>query len=207
MRAETTAIVFQGLQRDFCAPGGRLYGLLEREITTRGVVPKLLSVLHRARGAGVRCYFVPIEFSPDYREIARAQGILGAIRDAGALARGSEGALPIPELEPLLGGVTTVSAKRGLCAFGTTPLDEMLRGTGVDTVVVCGLLTNVCVETTARSAYDLGYEVVMLAEATATKTPEEQAASEQHAFPLLGRTLTIDEFFAELGAGAPATAA
>ena len=63
------------------------------------------------------------------------------------------------------------------------------------------------VETTARSAYDLGYEVVMLAEATATKTPEEQAASEQHAFPLLGRTLTIDEFFAELGAGAPATTA
>jgi ureidoacrylate peracid hydrolase len=198
VRAETTAIVFQGLQRDFCAPGGRLYPLLEREIVSRGVVPKLLTLIERAREAGVRCYFVPIEFSPDYREIARAQGILGAIRDAGALTRGSPGARPIPELEPLLGAVTTVTAKRGLCAFGTTPLDEILRSTRVNTVAVCGLLTNVCVETTARSAYDLGYEVITLAEATATKTPEEQAASEQHAFPLLGRTLTIDAFFAGL---------
>jgi nicotinamidase-related amidase len=202
MTPDGTAIVFQGLQRDFCAPEGRLYPLLAEQIVARGVIPKLLDLFARAWEARIPVYFVPIAFSPDYREVARAQGILGAIRDAGALARGTPGAEPIVELEPFLDRMTIVPAKRGLCGFGTTPLHEMLTARGIRTVAVCGLLTNVCVETTARSAYDLGYEVVTLAEVTATKTAQEQAASEQFAFPLLGRTLTVDALFAELAAGA-----
>ena len=198
MRPETTAIVFQGMQRDFCAPGGKLHDLLQEQLASRNVVALLLHLLDRASRLGVQAFFVPIEFTPDHRELRGAQGILGAIRDAGALVRNTDGARILPEFEPWLDRITVVPSKRGLCAFGTTPLDSLLKAQGIASVAVCGLLTNVCVETTARSAFDLGYEVILLAEVTATKTVEEQLASERYAFPLLGRVMTVDDFLTEL---------
>lgn len=61
-------------------------------------------------------------------------------------------------------------------------------------MAVCGLLTNICVETTARAAYDLGYRVIALTNGTACKSAEEQEASERFIFPLLGQTMSAREF-------------
>ncbi|MGD8239161.1 MAG: cysteine hydrolase [Armatimonadota bacterium] len=198
MNPSTTAIVFQGLQVDFCSPGGKLYDQLAEQLASRALVPALIDLLRDALDLGVRPYFVPIIFTPDYRELRQVGGILAAIKEAGAFQAGTRGAEPIEELQPFLDRVTVVEAKRGLCAFGSTDLDDRLRRDGIKTVAVCGLLTNVCVETTARSAYDLGYEVITLTDLTAAKSAEEQEASERFVFPLLGLSMTACEFLEEV---------
>jgi nicotinamidase-related amidase len=196
----TTALVFQGVQNDFCHPSGRLYSLLGAQLQQRGTLTALRRLVEGFLDRRAPVFFVPIEFTSDYREITRAEGVLGLIRDQRALSRGSVGAAPLESFLPLLERATVVQAKRGLCAFGTTPLHDLLQRAGVTTVVVAGLLTNVCVETTARSAYDLGYRVVMVPEATATRTDDEQRASERYAFPLLGTSLDVSTALAQLDA-------
>ncbi len=207
MQPETTAIVFQGLQVEFCSPEGKLYPLVQQQLHERNFLPKILDLLDRAMELGVRVYCVPIVFTPDYREIKNAEGILGAIRDAGAFKRGARGADPIDAILPLLPRMQVLDAKRGLCAFGSTDLDERLAKDGIRTVAVAGLLTNVCVETTARTAYDLGYRVITLTDVTATKSQEEQEASEKYMFPLLGSLQTSEEFLADVSGFGLAAAA
>ncbi len=198
MQPETTAIVFQGLQVEFCSPEGKLYPLVQEQLHERNLVNRLLDLLERAMDLGVRVYCVPIVFTPDYREIRNAEGILGAVRDAGAFKLGTRGADHIDAILPLLPRMQVLDAKRGLCAFGSTDLDERLANDGIRTVAVAGLLTNVCVETTARTAYDLGYRVITLTDATATMSREEQEASEKYMFPLLGSLQTAEEFLADV---------
>lgn len=198
MDAGSTAIVFQGLQNDFCAPEGKLYPLVAGQLCERRLVERIIPFLTETLDLGVRLCFVPIQFTPDYREIRGAEGILGSIRDLGAFRRGSPGVEPIDELRPLLPRMTVLPPKRGLCAFGSTELDEVLRAGGISTVGVCGLLTNVCVETTARSAYDRGYRVITIADLTVAKSAEEQSASERFIFPLLGRLMTSSEFLHDI---------
>lgn len=198
-----TALVFQGVQNDLCDPSGRLYPLLGAQLERRGTLTSLRRLVEGFLAARQPVFLVPIEFTPDYREIARAEGVLGLIREQRTLSRGSRGAAPLESFVPLLERVTVVQAKRGLCAFGTTPLHELLQRASVSTVVVAGLLTNVCVETTARSAYDLGYRVVMVPEATATRSDAEQDASERYAFPLLGASLGVGAVLAQLDTPSP----
>lgn len=201
MDPRTTAIVFQGLQVEFCSPQGKLYEQLANQLASRSLIPRTIEFLKNALKAGLRVYFVPIQFTPDYREISDAEGILGTIRDMKAFQKGTRGVEPIEELSPLLDSITVLPPKRGLCAFCSTDLDERLRKDGIRTVAVCGLLTNVCVETTARTAYDLGYRVITVTDLTATRTEAEQEASEKFIFPLLGRTMRSGEFLKQFAPG------
>ena len=59
---------------------------------------------------------------------------------------------------------------RGLCGFATTNLDFILRSRGITDIALAGFLTNCCVESTMRSAYEKGYRVVTLTDCTATVT-------------------------------------
>ena len=57
---------------------------------------------------------------------------------------------------------------------------------------------NICVESTARTAYDMGYGVTIIQDATAANSEDEQNHSEQKIFPLLGQTLSVDQFISKL---------
>ncbi len=54
-------------------------------------------------------------------------------------------------------------------SFRDTGLDELLRGLGVSKLVVCGMMTHMCIDTTVRAAFDLGYEVALASDACATR--------------------------------------
>jgi nicotinamidase-related amidase len=61
-------------------------------------------------------------------------------------------------------------------AFYDTPLESILKNLGMDTVVICGTLTNFCCGTTARQAYERGFKVIVGSDVTATDDPELHAA-------------------------------
>jgi nicotinamidase-related amidase len=91
-----------------------------------------------------------------------------------------------------------VEGKRTLDAFNSTNLDFLLRVNCIKNVAFCGFLTNVCVEGTARSAYDKGYKVFLLKDACAAISAEEQKYVEEKFFPYMGEVLTHDEFLRRL---------
>jgi nicotinamidase-related amidase len=115
----------------------------------------------------------------------------------GAWLKGTPGPEIIKELTPQPGDIL-VEGKMTLDAFHSTPLDYLLRANEIETIAFTGFHTNWCVESSARSAYDKGYRVIVLSDCTATDTDEEQKYAEKWIFPKIGRVMTSKEFLAAL---------
>ena len=117
--------------------------------------------------------------------------------------RGSTGALPagwadiIDELERQPGD--HLITKRRRSAFHDTGLDTLLRDLGVTQVVLAGVSTSAGVESTARSAHDHGYHVVLATDAMADPDPDSHRHSLERVFPKLGETATSAEIISFLG--------
>jgi nicotinamidase-related amidase len=116
------------------------------------------------------------------------------------------GARPLPPgwdtLAPQLGeqeGDIRIS-KSAWSSFTGTDLDARLRELGVTEVVIIGLATSFGVESTARSAYDLGYDVVIASDAIADVSPAGHESSLARVFPTLARIGSTEEIVAGLGA-------
>lgn len=96
----------------------------------------------------------------------------------------------VPELEQQPSDFLV--SKQRLGAFIGTPLDSYLRSRGVTQVVLGGISTSSGVEATARSAYDLGYNVAFAVDATTDLSEEMHRHSVERTFPKLGETGTVD---------------
>ena len=117
--------------------------------------------------------------------------------------------IPIhPGVAPLAG--EPVFVKQFPNSFRDTPLLDHLRGKGIERLVLAGMMTSMCVDATARAAFDLGFQNVLLHDAMATRDlafngTTIPAAQVQGAFlaalgSVYGRVLGVAEFEAELGA-------
>lgn len=100
-----------------------------------------------------------------------------------------------------LEGHHVVSSKRSYDAFAGTELDTVLRDSGADTVVITGTMTNFCCEGTARTAFNLGYHVVVGSDVCASDLAEAHEASLRTLRRGFARVMTADEITAELAAG------
>ena len=91
------------------------------------------------------------------------------------LVDGEPGNDTVPALAPIAGEPVIVKPGKG--AFWATPLDEMLRGRGVTHLILAGVTTEVCVQTTMREANDRGYECLLIEDATESYFPEFKRAT------------------------------
>ncbi|MFX0203899.1 MAG: cysteine hydrolase family protein [Candidatus Hodarchaeota archaeon] len=191
-----TAIVLIEFQNDFCKPGFPLYPGVEKQLKEIGTIENTVNLVKKAKDKGVLILGVPIFFEPDYKDLGASVGIKGAVKNTGAFRKGTEGAEFIDELKPYVDQF--VEGKRGLCGFHGTNLDAILRYRNIKNVTIAGFLTNICVESTARTAYDLNYRVTVLKDCTAANSMEEQTYAETKLFPLVGEVLTYQEFLEKL---------
>lgn len=90
-----------------------------------------------------------------------------------------------------------IEGKRTVSAFPSTNLDFILCSLGIKNVAVARFLTNVCVESTVRSAYDLGYRVILLKDCVASPSKQAQEATEA-VMPTFGEVLDYKEFLDKL---------
>jgi nicotinamidase-related amidase len=88
--------------------------------------------------------------------------------------------------------------KRQWGAFHGTELDLQLRRRGIDTIVLCGISTNIGVETTAREAYQHGYNTIIAIDACTASSEEEHEHTKKFIFPRIARVRTTDEIIAAL---------
>jgi nicotinamidase-related amidase len=96
-----------------------------------------------------------------------------------------------PELEPAANDIRITKQRFG--AFLATNLDAMLRERAVTQILLAGISTSIGVESTARSAYDLGYNVTLIVDAMTDRDPEMHRHSVEKVFPRLGEITTTDD--------------
>ena len=176
----STALVIIDMQRDFMEPGG--FGeTLGNDVSqlARAVKP-IASVLSVAREMGMLVIHTREGHLPDLSDAPPAKVERGApslrIGDPGPmgriLIRGEAGHDIIPELYPLDSEI--VIDKPGKGAFYATELGDVLQKYGIENLLVCGVTTEVCVNTTVREANDRGFRCVVLADCCASYFPEFQ---------------------------------
>jgi nicotinamidase-related amidase len=198
MDPKQTALVLIEYQHDFTSEGGALHGAVKGVMESSNMLANTSETIAAARAVGVLIVHAPITFAPGYPELSpQAYGILKGARDAGAFQKGSWGAEIVADVAPQADDIV-VEGKRGLDAFATTNLDFILRMRGIANVALGGFLTNCCVESTMRTAYELGYNVVTLTDCTAATSEEEQQAATTKDYPMFSHPMTHHDFLAQL---------
>jgi nicotinamidase-related amidase len=193
-----TALVLIEYQNEFASEGGVLHDGVKGVMVDTGMLANSIATLNAARDAGVSIMHAPISFAPGYPEIpAQPYGILAGVRNSGAFVKDSWGARIIDAMAPEPGDIV-IEGKRGLDCFASTNLDFILRARGIETVALAGFLTNCCVESTMRSAYERGFDVVTLTDCTATLSEEEQRVAITRDYPMFSRPMTHDAFLGAL---------
>jgi biuret amidohydrolase len=176
------ALVIIDMQRDFLEPGG-FGAMLGNDVTMlRRAIEPTGQVLAAARSAGVLVIHTREGHRPDLADLPAAKWQRGRldtrIGDRGPmgriLVRGEPGHNIIPELAPAPG--EPVVDKPGKGAFYATDLEAMLRNRGIGQLVVCGVTTEVCVNTTVREANDRGFDCLVLEDCVASYFPAFQKA-------------------------------
>jgi nicotinamidase-related amidase len=173
-----TAHVIIDMQRDFLEPGGFGEALGNDVSRLRKIVAPLQRLLGAARDAGITVIHTREGHRPDMTDAPRAKVERGApsmrIGDRGPmgriLIRGEAGHDIVPELAPIAG--EPVLDKPGKGAFYQTDLDLMLRNRGIETLLVCGVTTEVCVHTTVREANDRGFRCIVVGDCCGSYFPE-----------------------------------
>jgi nicotinamidase-related amidase len=179
-----TALVLIEYQNEFTSEGGVLHGAVSAVMDKTGMLAKTVGLVQAARAAGVTIMHAPITFAPGYGELSRhPYGILKGVVDGNAFVKGTWGAAIVDDLAPQEGDIV-IEGKRGLDTFASTNLDFILRSKGIETVIIGGFLTNCCVESTMRSAYENGYRVITLTDCTAATSAEEHDNAIAYDFPM-----------------------
>src|SRR6185436_18480475 len=200
-----TAVVLIEYQNDFTSEGGALHDAVRDVMESTGMLENTRRLVDGARAAGATIVHAPIAYVPGYRELAlHPYGILKDVVDAGAFVKGEWGAEIVETLAPQEGDVV-VEGKRGLDSFATTNLDFILRARGITTIALAGFLTNCCVESTMRTGYEKGYEVITLSDCVAATSEEEHDNAIKFDYPMFSEVMTAESFAGEL-TGAPAAA-
>ena len=200
MDPKTTALLLIEFQNDFVSEGGAQHDAVKAVMAETNMLAHARAVTAEARRHGVAVLHAPISFAQGYPEIPRKPyGILAGIVQAQAFRKGTWGVEFADAMTPVDGDIV-LEGKRGLDCFASTNVDFILRQRGITDLAIAGFLTNCCVESTMRSAYERGFQVVTLTDCTATLSLEEQAATVEKNFPMFSRPMTHDAFLAEMHA-------
>jgi nicotinamidase-related amidase len=174
---KSTALIMIDMQRDFIEPGG--FGeLLGNDVSLlRSAIAPCKTVLDAARKAGLLVIHTREGHRTDLADLHPAKKTRGGKTFIGTdgpmgriLVRGEKGHDLIPELYPVAG--EPIIDKPGKGAFYETDLHLILEARGIRSLILCGVTTEVCVNTTAREANDRGYEVLVVEDAVASYFPE-----------------------------------
>jgi len=167
---ETTALMIIDMQRDFLYPGGFGEELGNDVSAINKIIPNIQRVLEEARERDMLVIHTREGHRPDLTDLpsskAERGGGIGSEGPMGRiLVRGEYGHDIVDELQPKEDEV--VLDKPGKGAFYQTDLEAILRNSNIKSLIVTGVTTHVCVQSTIREANDRGYECLMLTDGCA----------------------------------------
>ena len=196
---KAAALVIQDLQNDVIIEGGAFADSgAPAHATSQNVVENVKQLAAACRKAGVpviHVWYIVEEGSAGLKQNAP---LFEGVKSANALVRGSWGAAPVDGLEPQRGD--HVVEKMRMNGFYETRLDILLRGLGVETLIISGAWTNMSIEHTARHAADAGYRAVVASDGTSTVDEDWQRAALEYAMQNVATVATCSEIAEAIGA-------
>ena len=164
-----------------------------------GTIPNTRKMIEIARKNGIPVIYVKMVFRPDYADMGLVQfspcTLYKMIKKGEVFKEGTWGAEYVGELKPEAGDYVVV--KRRMNAFYNTDLETLLRGLWRSTLLICGVITNFCVEATVRGAVDRDFDAIVLEDCTASESKEMQEFPMKTIFPMLGVVTTTEELVIE----------
>ena len=193
-----TALIIQDLQNDVISDGGAFAESgSPAHAKKQKVVENVRALADAFRRVGAPVIHVHYIVEPGAPGLRLNAPLFRGVAEAKALVRGSWGAAPVDGLEPRAGDI--VVEKLRMNAFYDTKLDTILRGCGVDTIVISGAWTNFSVEHTARHGADAGYNVIVVTDGTSTIDDSWQNAGINFALQNIAERLRSAEVIRALG--------
>jgi nicotinamidase-related amidase len=200
LNAQRAAILIVDLQRAFCCDDGSVAAQGHDISTCRAAADRSIALVAAARQGGLPVFWTRLCFLPDYTDGGLLISELRpGLRRIGALKDGTPDAYLVPEA-----GVAAddfVIAKQRYSAFHETPLEAILRSRSIDTLLVGGVTTSMCVESTVRDAAQRDYRVFVVADACGDFDVERHRASLAAMAFGFACTITIAEAVAAIAAG------
>lgn len=205
--ADRTALIVVDMQNGYCSPGG-YFSLLGVDLSpTTAVYLSIQRALDLAHASGMQVIWLQNGWDAEQKEAGAAGSVnqlkgnsLKLMRQRPELAgklltKGSWDYALVDALQPSPQDI--VLPKPRYSGFTSTALDSMLRSRGLDTLLVCGTATNVCVESTIRDAFFREYFPVLLRDACFQAGPDFiQQATVYNVERFFGWTTTVDELAA-----------
>merc|ERR1719378_511971 len=173
-------------------------------MASNDMLTKAAATAAAVRKAGGIVMHVPIMFKADATDNPnKALGILAGCAKDSLFTEKTWNTEFCKEMAPLDGDLV-VEGKKGLDAFPNTNLEALLVKNGIETVALCGFLTNCCVESTMRTACEKGFNVVTLTDCCATTSAEGHAAATTGTFGMFSTPMTAADFGEKMPAPAVA---
>lgn len=187
LNPRTTAVVAIHCQGDIVGPEGAFAPLFQEQVVARDVIGKVHQLQEAARQAGALVIYTRVALAPDYSDLEPNAPLLQGVVQAGCLKEGSPQTEVIDPLTPQPNDVVITHQRIG----GFTPeLIGVLEERGIDTLLFCGVATNVSVESTARAASDAGYRILLVEDACSAATAQAHHATVD-SLAMLGEVTTV----------------
>jgi ureidoacrylate peracid hydrolase len=175
---QVTALLVIDPYNDFISEGGKLWSRLKAVAEANGCVRHMSQVLNAARQAGLRVFYaLHHRYRPgDYETWKYIAPVQKAAWSHKTFEHGTWGGEIRSEFAPQPGEIVALE-HWGSSGFANTDLDVQLKRHGIHQLIVIGLIAHTCVEATVRFAAELGYEVTVVKDATASYSDEEMHAA------------------------------
>jgi ureidoacrylate peracid hydrolase len=186
------------MQNGFVSKGGSydLLGMNTEEY--RKIIPKTKELIDFCRAN-----LIPVFFTEAIREpsgidlLTRVHRLLPVTREerlkVPICVRGTWDAKTIDEIKPA--DSDHVVIKRRDSAFQDTELRVWLQSEGINTLIICGVDTSICVETSLRDAFNIGYDVILISDATASGISKHYETTLERVRDYYGLVMTVERFF------------
>jgi ureidoacrylate peracid hydrolase len=175
---EITGLVVIDPYNDFISEGGKVWDRIKGVAKANQCIPHMAQVLDSARKASIRVFYaLHRRYRPgDYESWKYIAPIQKAAWSRRTFEYGTWGGEIRREFEPKPGDIVALE-HWGSSGFANTDLDLQLKRHGIHRLIVMGLIAHTCVEATVRYAAELGYDVTVVKDATASYSDEQMHAA------------------------------
>lgn len=187
------ALIVVDMQNSFCKPDGQVAAIGLDTTACQGAISPCESVLTAARNAGIPIIFTRYVYEPDYSDGGVIiEHLMPQLAEVNALQKGTPDADIVPELTPEAG--EQIIDKNRPSSFYGTNLGALLADAGATQLIVCGVTTNCCVESTVRDASHRDLQVFVIEDACAELDEERHTVSLRTMDMLFADVISLESY-------------
>jgi ureidoacrylate peracid hydrolase len=197
------ALIVIDVQNGFVSKGGSYDLLGMNTVPYQDVIPRILQLIKACRLAKIPIFYTQAIREPSGIDLlTQTHKILPRSREERIkkktiCVRGTWDAKIVDDIKPDDKN-DHIIIKRRDSAFHNTEIEVWLRSIGVDTLVFCGIDTSICVETSLRDAFNIGYDVILISDATASSNKKHYESTIEHVKDYYGLVMNIAEFSSQI---------